>query len=105
MSIGIIKTPAIHETVVQWVHGTLSTVRQSLVYHFVHVRAARTGERKQTFGLQARVADLPLRKCLEKRLAQEHHGRVVVHNHAGGLIIRELWIELEAKLPEKIHRP
>src|SRR5262245_61635230 len=54
MSIGIVKTPAIHEAVVLWVHGPLSTARHRLVDHLVHLRAARTGEREQTFGLRTR---------------------------------------------------
>jgi hypothetical protein len=30
---------------------------------------------------------------------------VLVHDHAGRFVIRELRIELEAKLPEEIDRP
>src|SRR5262249_3068916 len=40
MSIGIVKTPAIHEAVVLWVHGSPAAVRQRLVDELIHFGAA-----------------------------------------------------------------
>jgi hypothetical protein len=51
------------------------------------------------------VANQALRERLKEWLAEKDYVCVVVHNHAGALVVGESTIELESKLPEELNGP
>src|SRR5229473_1837507 len=104
VTVEVVEAPAVHEAVILRFGGVLPAGRDGLPDHLVDLGPAVARQRKQSFGLPGRVAQLALGERLEEGLREKHHVRFLADDHAGRLVVRELRIELEAELREELHR-
>src|SRR5712692_506036 len=104
VTVEVVEAPAVHEAVILRFGGVLPAGRDGLPDHLADLGPAVARQRKQSFGLPGRVAQLALGERLEEGLREKHHVRFLADDHAGRLVVRELRIELEAELGEELHR-
>jgi hypothetical protein len=105
VSVEIVEARSIQKSQINGLHRALAACINCLGDQIVNLRAAPASAGNHTLGVRLPVADQTLRERLKERLAEEHYMRVVVHDHAGSLVIGEAPIELKTKLPEKLDRP
>ena len=61
-------------------------------------------ERKKHLYAFLRIRDFLLRECFEELLEEQHRKDILSNDQARRLVIRELWIECEAKVLPEAHR-
>ena len=104
VAVEVVEAPPVHEAVVLRVHGVLPTSGDGFLHHLVHFGPAIAREREEPLRVLGRVAELLLGERPEEGFAEEHDEGLLADDHAGGLVVGELRVELEAELREEVHR-
>ena len=77
---------------------------ECLLRQLVHLRPTVARNREQPLSMCRRIAELARREGLEERLHEQHHERFIADDHARGIVVRELLVELEAEGGKERHR-
>src|SRR5262249_32409955 len=104
MTVEVVEAPAVHEPIVLESTGFDGPRLESCLEKVVDLRPAVARQGGQHLGEPARVHDLVLGERLEFCVREQHRVNIIRDYHASCRIIRELRVELEAKLLEERHR-
>src|SRR5262245_690674 len=85
-------------------HGIATAGVDRLLDECVYLIAAFARQRDERLGLPRGIAHLVRGECLEERLGQQHHVRIIADDHTGGVLVREFLVVVEAERREKCFR-
>src|SRR5690606_18981797 len=100
----VVEAPPEHGAVVDGLHRGCASGRQRPLDQGRDVVAARARQREQALGVRGRVALALVRERSAVAGLEQHDERVLVHDHAGGVRVREARLELEAEPTKELER-
>src|SRR5215831_12765598 len=103
MSVEVLKSVTIHETVVLRLVEGCASGRTRLANSFIDFTPAGRRQTYQDLGILGCVANFPGRERFELWMSQQHHINVVAHDHAGRSVVGELRVKAESELRKKLH--
>src|SRR6266511_5291456 len=104
VAIEVLKSMAIHKTVILWFIVGCSAGGDCLANYFIDFFSALRRQTHQHFCTFRGITNCFGSKSLELVLSQEHDEDVLAHNHASGRLVSKLRIEFEIEFSKELYR-